>query len=213
MEQGRSETDAADRLEAGRRRPPSVAVQRWLILFSGFLQREDRPSGFLRLFADLNRLHAGPTTRVELRSWRDDAARLAEFVFLLRNGESPRITLYGYSWGGAAAIEFAGELRRRGLIVEHLVLCDAVYRHRYALGQWRALVPWSRLVVPENVRRVTWFRQRQSLPRGHEVVAADAAATRVDTPHTLLCDHCWCDDAPGFHLAAKRIAEGVYHVG
>ena len=54
-----------------------------------------------------------------------------------------------------------------------MLLSDAVYRHAYWLGNWRALVPWSVIEIPANVQRVTWFRQYSDRPQGHDLRAAD----------------------------------------
>lgn len=182
------------------------AIHTWHVLCAGFLQREGDPNGFLRLWHELHAEHAGPDTCVLLRQWSDDTNRLAELIFRLCNRTAPCIVLYGYSWGGWSAVLLARQLQRRGLFVDHLVLCDAVYRHWYWLGQWRAFWPWKRIVIPANVAEVTWFRQRFDWPRGHDVVAEDGRETRVHEPREVRVAHVYMDDLAEFRATAKAIA-------
>jgi len=119
----------------------------------------------------------------------------------------PSIKIYGYSWGGAAAIRLAGELHKRGLPVDNLVLSDPVYRHWYWAGNWRAFWPFSKLYVPVNVARVDVFSQRQNLPSGHEVVALDPEQTIVTNRGVLGVNHQYMDDHPRFQNHALEVSK------
>lgn len=184
-------------------------ITTWHICISGFLQREGRPNGIVALWNDLHFLHSGENTRVELRSWSEDWSNIAEFIWRLRSeGESPKINIYGYSWGGFSAMVFAKQLAKRSLAVENIVLSDAVYRHDYIFGQWRAFVPWMKIKIPANVRHVSWFRQWSNLPRGHSAVAEDPSKTNVKAPFEVRSGvtHQYMDDYPPFHAEANRRA-------
>ena len=182
-------------------------IDRWHIVLSGFLQREGAANGMLRLAVNLHGELAATNCMVEMRLWHDSMAGLAEKIWLLRPAESsPAIRIYGYSWGGAAALRLAAELQHRGLAVETILLSDAVYRHSYWLGNWRALWPGTRLRVPTNVRRVEWFSQRQNVPAGHTVIARDASVTEVVHLGELEVTHQYMDDALPFLQRALQIA-------
>lgn len=173
-------------------------IQEWHVCISGFLQDEGRPTGISRAWRSLHNARTRPDARVELRSWNDDFKALAEFIWRFRDEYcDPTINLYGYSWGGAGAVRLAEELHRRGLRVDHMVLCDPVYRHPYWLGNWRAFWPWSTIVIPENVREVTWFRQSLSLPKGHDLMA-QSPRTILHQPVELSADHLHIDEEPAF---------------
>lgn len=206
---------------------PKVVVHEWHIVFGGFLQGLHDPScnGTLTLWGKLHNELAGPDCCVEWHPWSADVDALAEKIFNFHNGRPPLICVYGYSWGGTTAMRFARCLRRRGLRIRCMVLTDAVYRHWYTLGQWRALVPCSYLLVPNNVDRVDWFYQRGprfSLsrfrteggtfvePAGHKVRAEDPEATFVFPGQELGFDHSHMDNAPQFHNCAINHARR-YH--
>jgi hypothetical protein len=177
-------------------------------MFSGFLQGVGDLNGCVKIFLELHRATLSPDTRVELRPWSCDVADVAEMISRLHPlDRMPRVCVYGYSWGGKTAENFCRELHRRGLDVEQLVLCDAVYRHWYRLGQWRALARWSVIRIPGNVQHVTHFRQRQSwLLRGHAVQAENPGLTNVRGVRWLKCEHSWMDDSPEFRNACLDAA-------
>lgn len=188
-----------------------MEMREWHVVISGFQQRSGTLNGTVHIWGDLIRLVAGRDgARVELQTWDADLPDLAERISRLAPvGEQPVINVYGYSWGGMSATKFARELRRRGLIVHHMVLCDAVYRHWYWLGQWRAFVSAWSIHVPDNVRKVTQFRQKESLPKGHLIKADNPGLTDLGPINWLSTDHCWMDDHPAFRKACIEAAKGV----
>lgn len=178
------------------------------VVVSGFLQRYGDRNGMARLWRALHS-QADADTAILHQRWCDDFRDVAEFVWRYRatQGEPTRIALYGYSWGVAGCLRLARELQKRGMGVDYLVSSDGVYRHWYPLGSWRAMVSWSRLVVPSNVANVFWFRQRANLPAGHEIVAEDRAKTQVFKPVVLTSTHQYMDDAPMFHAKAIEVSK------
>lgn len=183
-------------------------ISHWHIVISGFLQKQGAPNGMLRLATELHKELAGPETMVELRLWNESMAGLSEKIWLLRPKKSPRVRIYGYSWGGAAAMKLAAELRQRLIPVETMVLADPVYRHGYWLGNWRAFMPCSTLRVPPNVRRVYWYRQTMNWPRGHQPVAIDPDRTTISNGALVDATHQYMDDAGVFQRKAMEVARG-----
>ncbi|KKM24471.1 hypothetical protein LCGC14_1604750 [marine sediment metagenome] len=120
------------------------------IVISGFLQNEGKPNGMIRLWSDLYKEHACHDTLVMMKTWNDNMDSLAEFIWRMAE-ENAIIKVYGYSWGGAAAIKLAKSLGKRGLKISAMVLSDAVYRHSYWLGNWRAFVRCFKITIPTNV--------------------------------------------------------------
>lgn len=202
------------------------AIHTWHVVISGFLQTEGRLSGMVELWNNLRHKFVTPHTGVELRSWCSNWSDVAEMIWRTRGrdvptNESPIIKIFAYSWGGYSAMLLARELQKRGLDVEAMVLSDAVYRHRYTLGQWRAIVPWSKIVVPSNVKEVWWMRQQNPrvsmpdpiwqpwtafMPAGHDVVPEDPN-TIMHGPTLLRCSHVYADDATVFMSTAMAVAE------
>jgi hypothetical protein len=190
-------------------------IKEWHIVLSGFLQRAGDLNGCVKIFLDLHRAIQSPAARVEIRPWTCDVSDMAEMIAKLHAVEDPpRICVYAYSWGGKTAELFARELQRRGLEIDQMVLCDAVYRHWYWLGQWRAFAPWSRIRIPGNVRHVTHFRQRRCHPKGHPVIAENPGRTIVKPVKMLEYDHMWMDDSAEFRHAcldaAKTYPDAAY---
>lgn len=193
--------------------PADAPIRAWHVCVAGFLQTEGEPTGIVRLWRRLHQQHSDPRTRVELRSWADRTDTLAELIWRLRpDNHPPLIRLYGYSWGGAACVRLARDLQKRGLPVASMVLSDAVYRHPYWAGNWRAFVPLSRLVVPANVREVFWFRQQNNWPSGHTLVAA-YPQTVIHPAHVIgWFGHQYMDDLDEFHRLAEHVARGASEV-
>lgn len=195
-------------------------VDLWIVGFAGFTEDESRPGGIVRLIGELDHRYSGRIDcghvleaghhrcRVEFRPWHDRVEPLAETIFR-RQPESvpPRILVACYSWGVATAMRFAAALADRGLEIDHLVSADGVYRHGYPLGWWRALLPWKRIVVPDNVRQVSAFYQRSDWPRGHKLVRADGSQRAISWPSRPVPQtHRFMDDAAGFQTEVRQRA-------
>ncbi len=181
-------------------------IARWHILISGFLQATGEPTGLQRLWLRLGRLR-DPSTCVLLQPWDADVANLAELIWLCRPAEkSPAVKIYGYSWGGSTAVRLARQLKKRGIAIRWMVLCDAVHRPRWWPLRWMALLPWMRIRIPDNVEEVWWCRQYENLPRGHGVVADDPGKTAVAGPLVATNEHSYMDELREFQEAAELIA-------
>ena len=158
----------------------------WHIVISGFSQhKHSELNGMVELWARLQQQY-GKTCPVLLKAWNDCVRDLAGLIFKLRDRHiPPRIQVYAYSWGGATAIDFAKELQRYGLIIENLVLSDAVYRHCYWLGQWRAFAPVA-IRMPRNILEVDWYIQQN--PRFSWERVKDGGGQRIFEPagHKLI---------------------------
>lgn len=192
--------------------PTDTPIATWIVCLTGFLQDEGRVTGLSRLWRELHREHAGPDTVVVQRAWSDCVWTLAELIWRTRpDDRPPRVGIAGYSWGGMTALHLCEELNRRSIPVERLYLVDAVYRHGYWLGQWRAFVPWRRLYVPRNVAYCRPFAQRENLPRGHDVVAVDPAATDLRPVGWLNCVHQYADDHPAVYHSVMDGVRGMVH--
>ena len=183
-------------------------VRDFHIVISGFLQYEGKPNGMIRLWRELHERHSGPDTFVLMRTWNDNMDTLAELIWRLA-ADNVRVKIYGYSWGGAASVRLARQLQKRGIDVEAMVLSDAVYRHPYWLGNWRALIPLSKIVIPRNVKYVYWFCQKDSWWKisGHEVIAHSQVNTTVISHGVAHVSHEYMDDLNAFHNASYHVAK------
>lgn len=186
----------------------SASIHTWHIVISGFRQHEGQPTGMVKLWRRLHRLHAQGGVCVELRAWNDNWRDLAELIWRVQPADAPPIVkVYAYSWGaGYGAIELSRHLLRRGIGVSWMVLSDPVYRSRWLATRWLALVPWQSIIVPRNVRAVRWFRQQLCLPRGHALCAEERERTHIAPPVWVDVAHPYMDDYPLFHRECERIA-------
>lgn len=196
-----------------------MAIREWHVVISGFQQQSGTLNGIARIWLDLVQLLATRSTaRVELLTWNDDVGNLAETISRVTNTLNsatnrrvePVVNIYGYSWGGMSAVNFARELQRRGINVQNMVLSDAVYRHWYWLGWWRAFAPWRAIWIPGNVvGQVIQFRQKKNWPRGHAIKAVNPGVTKLGSVRWLQAEHCWMDDQPAFRFACLEAAKSV----
>jgi len=188
----------------------ALPLRIWHVVIGGFLQTQGAVNGMIGLRMDLQG-HASPQTAVEFCRWNDDFGGLAELIWRTARtvDVTPAIYVYAYSWGGSAAMSFARELRRRNnLKIQHLVLSDAVYRHWYWLGNWRAMVPGIPVVVPDNVLRCDWYRQTTSCLRGHDLVVEDRRVTNLSDPvYVRHVPHTRMDDCGMFRERCLQVAE------
>jgi pimeloyl-ACP methyl ester carboxylesterase len=80
-----------------------------------------------------------------------------------------RIILFGHSWGGAAAVLLARELRREGVRVLLTVQVDSIAK------MWQ-----NDAVIPDNVAAAVNFYQPHGILHGRpQITAADPAKTQV----------------------------------
>jgi hypothetical protein len=182
----------------------------WHVVIGGFLQDEGRPTGMVRLWRKLDARLSSPGVRVELRNWNDNWRQFAELIWRVQPGDgSVKVGIYAYSWGaGWGAMQLAKCLSRRGVPVAHMVLSDPVYRSPLLPFRWLAFCPWRPIVVPRNVRQVTWFRQRRNRPSGCRLVAEDSQRTTIRPADGYEADviHEYMDDLLAFHRMCERTA-------
>lgn len=188
---------------------PHRHITRWITCVSGFLRDRSRITGTVRLWLDLSQ-HRDAQTETLLLNWSDDPREYASLIWAASQEMSdyPQVYAIGYSWGGQTALNFCRELGRRGIPVEAVVLADAVYRHWWMFRRWTSLVRWKALYVPSNVRQVWWYRQRQVMPMGHDVLPESTRHTLVHEPVTLDVDHSYLDDHPEFHRHCHALLSG-----
>lgn len=187
-----------------------LVVASWIFCMSGFLQHKGRPNGITRLWRKLYAEFAGPDCVVDHHPWNFDPGRIAEFVWRYSDNQAlPKVLIVGYSWGGSSAVKLAEQLQLRGIDVAEMILVDAVYRHKYWCGQWRAFWPWSRILIPSNVLHVSWFRQDVSLPRGHRVIARNPDRTKIEEPVQLYVSHQYVDEHALVEKLTMQLAESL----
>lgn len=201
-------------------------VREWDVIANGFTRETGRLNGCTKWWRSINSL-SSDTRVVEYRTWHGDWRDLADQITLFADPDkSPVVRGYGYSYGGYSCVLLARLLRERGIPVRSLVLVDAVYRHWYALGAWRSIVPNSTIEIPDNVDEVHWFRQRHprfamyrvrssgwgewALPAGHDAVPEDGNMhTVIHDPVVLNVEHSFIDDHPAVRGKVFEVAEST----
>lgn len=187
---------------------------------SGFTQTNDRHNGCLELFLEMRKF-SSPEVNVDIREWNADWDARAGMIFLMseearRNNLPIRIHYYGYSWGcGNGYVKFAKALKKRGLKINHAVLCDPVYRSGFIpswFPNWLQLAPLSMtsfmgLKIPyKSTNRVDWFYQRQNRPMGVEPRVCGDDPVVVECMGELQADHQHMDDQKAWqHHALQTI--------
>ncbi len=194
----------------------STAVIKIHQCISGFTQTQARPHGVLKLSEKLhNEGFNNSTSRVFLHPWNANWAGIAEYFWLLGENHNANVivNIYAYSWGGGwGAIRLAKQLKSRGIVVQIMVLCDAVYRHPVFLMRWTSLLQRDSslspvITVPDNVLRVRPLHQRQNTPQGHKIKGSKTFAGIIDESMLISRDHQYMDDAPEFHDMVLEAAE------
>ena len=184
----------------------SARIRKWVICVSGFLQDRSKPTGMARLWRDLHDI-VGPESQVLLLNWDDNVREYAEMIWQFSNeSPEPAIAIFGYSWGGSTAVNLAAALRKRGLSVGCMVLSDPVYRHWWLPRRWTSMLDWMSIRVPDNVRKVVWFRQRENKPAGHDLVPADRTKTTIYPAVEATLTHQYMDDYRPFHMECHKCA-------
>ena len=192
-----------------------MAVKRIQIhlCISGFLQTETRCHGILKLSEKLSAAGFNRhVSRVWYRPWNSDWSAVAEHVWLLGQHYDAEIlvNVYAYSWGvGWGAVQFARELQKRSLRVQHLVSSDGVYRHPNLLLRWTLLlkrtVRFAPVIrIPGNVNFVHPFHQTESRPQGHRLVVE--GTTIISESVRCGGSHSYMDEHKRFHAACLQAA-------
>lgn len=184
----------------------------WHVCISGFRQNAGRVNGVLRLWRERIRLLTDGDTYTCYRPWDSDWRELASFINLTREPGRPlRVGIYGFSYGaGWGAMQLARALRRSALSVDAMVLADPVYRHGLRSLAWLSLVRCPVIRVPSNVRWVRYLLQRETIPRGHRLIASEGAGTVIERPRIVRLPHIAMDDYLGWHELAEETAYGLH---
>jgi len=127
------------------------------------LQREvPQSAAYVRVFENRHRKRAYKTILHLLDCNHDGVLSQTE-------KEHARIVLYGHSWGAAAAVLLARDLRRRGIPVLLTVQVDSVAK------LWQ-----NDSVIPDNVAEAVNYYQPHGIVHGSaRIVAADPLKTRI----------------------------------
>ena len=153
-------------------------VKRWIVCTTGFLQHEGDATGTEILQDAIHRLCSCADTRVLLKSWRDNPQDLARRIHHHTPDDSrPTVILVGYSYGGYTSVLIARELRKYGIDVEWLILCDPVWRPRFLINYWLSMLDVFSIRVPNNVHNLFITRQSFDYPRGAGIKLEDETRT------------------------------------
>lgn len=144
----------------------------------GFVRRDDPHHGPVQLAQRIQRT-VPKTTHVEVFENRHRAQAHATILRLLDTNHDgtlsdeeksrARIVLYGHSWGAAATVLLARELRREHIPVLLTVQVDSIEK------------PWQDAsVIPDNVAEAVNFYQPHGLLHGSaKIAAADQSKTEI----------------------------------
>lgn len=174
---------------------------RLVILFNGHGQSSRTNTGLGKLRKQIKQ--ADDETEAWLFAWRHDTPTLAAWIQKTRAFWP--VYVIGYSYGAQTGVLLCRELQRRGIKVKHLFLIDAIARPRPRIGSLRSLLDWFCICIPQNVRRVTSWRQRVSKPSGHRIFTDMVHTAHV--ANTLNVPHAQADDQKEVHdeiLASLR---------
>lgn len=184
-------------------------ITSWHICISGFLQRADNLAGIQLLWRKLSvKFACHPEIQVEFYSWKENWKEKAERIWKFWEEEEPQVYVYCYSYGGGWGYRcLERELRKRGITVNHVVFCDAVWRGWF-LGKilsFTGAFGYPRLKV-RNALKYSWFYQRMSLPCGHPIVSAREGTE--NSPGVLIhSDHIHIDEHPLFQRECLKVSE------
>ena len=182
-----------------------MTIEKWLIPITGFTQHGGAANGFDKLWNALRPLACESTSVVTPQRWRANFDHLADFVD--RHSINPTISVFAYSWGcGHGFIQFAKQLEKRGLTINHAVLCDPVY-HSW-VRPWRALLCSPAIKIKPNVTRVSWFRQYMNKPRATNLRAVDPRKTHIEAAVVLRRTHEFMEDSSEFINKSLSVARG-----
>lgn len=191
----------------------NAPILSWHVCISGFTQRESTFHGMVRLWRNMHAKLESAESVVSLRTWKSRWSDLAEHIWLVQEnqGHPIRIAVYAYSFGaGWGLVQFAKQLRRRGMEIDVAVLSDPIYRSPWYSFAWLALTNWRKVTIPSNVKLVRWFYQRQNIPQSQGVVAEDCQRTLIVDGIELKSDHEYCDDSIQFHEACHSAADALW---
>lgn len=185
----------------------------YIILCTGFCQYPGRENGFDKIRRALEEYRSSDVD-VRVLTWDADHVSIVSQIMRDLDHAPAAFVVAGYSYGGFLATKVCEEIGSYVLDdgtqynVDDLILVDAVARPwvrlpmpirkliapalRY-LFTFTSIIPWNTINVPSCVGHVDVFRQRETLPKGHAVVATDATVREptvwLETPHVEVDDN------------------------
>jgi hypothetical protein len=183
-----------------------------ILMFSGFQESEASQSGFERGFFNVVRKFASDEVTVyHPRTWKTNVTNLLRQLY--ENGIA-EVAIISYSHGQSPAMEF-GRLSPRYGMTSIWLACDPIYRPTWLprstwaqIFAFRAVIGNPVIKVPASVKEVWSVRQTVQKPCGHELVAADPAATKIHPAIVVNYGHTRIDESPAFwHLVRTRLTE------
>lgn len=184
-------------------------VDLWVVCIAGW-REEGKPSGIENIQDAIHRKCHCDTTRVLLKSWRDNMPDLAsrmwhrsKYRFSRSPADQPRIVIIGYSYGGWTACILANELKKRKWKVENLLLIDPVWRPISWLPSPSSLWGNWTIDVPNNVNAVNEWHQKINKPSGHKVITSSRT---LHYEQTLMLKHGQIDDDPQIFNKALAVS-------
>lgn len=186
---------------------------KWILPITGFTESASYPTGVESIWRrTLRPFHADDLIILRPETWGADMRELA--IFIARNSSTrARVMVVAYSWGaGVGFTSFAWAAHQLGIQIEIACLCDPVFRSRL-LPSWLPLNLLSLFPIGPSIRiapsvqRVEWVRQRNSLPAGHDLEAADPQSTQIRRPTILSLPHHLMDESEAFRMLVAAEAE------
>ena len=184
--------------------PEMAAAEPWKLIVmtvNGFTQKFHE-GGHREIWRN-NRQFVGRDTLIMTPiPWNSDPEEYARFVAQESDFKTHLIVI-AYSWGaGWFFRRFQKHLDKRGVDIQHAVLCDPVVRRGLVperlskitpMSLW-SILPFARMEIAPNVGRVSRFYQKQTVPKGHPLKIADPDHTVVELERELDASHINMED-------------------
>jgi len=181
-------------------------IEKWFILRKGLWQDDRKVTGLENLWLK-SRAFSNRCCCIQCREWDDDPIGMANMIW--RNSTpDPIIYDISYSAGGGHGMPaLAKALQERGLFIDTAVMCDPVDLSTLVFMHWRSLInrgPLApKIIIPPNVRKIIWFRQKHNKPQGHDIVCK--GDTKIVGPTWINAGHSFMDERQEFHDAALNL--------
>jgi hypothetical protein len=132
------------------------------VQIANHIRKTAQPGTYIQVFENRRRRQARETVLRLLDANHDG-------VLSPQEKQRARIVLFGQSWGAAAAVSLARDLRREGIPVQLTVQVDSVAK------LWQ-----NDSIIPDNVVEAVNFYQTQGIIHGRRrITAADPAKTEI----------------------------------
>ena len=172
--------------------------------------------------------------------WRANAEQMNRWSLGVPEDERKLLVIAYSWGAGFGFINHALACRDRGIEIDHAVLADPIWHfngkylrklccseiaigrflHKVGIAQVAAYYPWCecgknwerrpQILVPENVKRVDYFVQRNDRwLRGHDLIAQDAR-TVIQRHDIRYRNHSAMDECPEFQHCAIQSAKELF---